>query len=131
LRDSVCVRRVIGHKNPLQTGDQLAKDLHPLRSELDVQIGGPRDIPTGVRQAPHETQSYRIASADEDDGDSSGRHLGGFCRIPPFSRYDDVDAELYEIAGSRGKFGRISLRKPHADHEVLVFSVSKLLKTVA
>src|SRR3989442_8882580 len=101
------------------------------RPVVDVQIGRPRDFAAGMRQTLHQSDSHRIAAAHEDDRDAVGRRLGGFGGVPAFGRYDDVHAVSYELASGLGKLRRIALSEAHPDHEVLVFTVSKLLQARA
>ena len=131
LGDGVRVRHVVGQEHAFQPGNQLTEDLHPLWAEFDVQIGGPRDVAAGTGQTLHQSDPHRIAAAHEDDRDPIGRCLRGLRRVSPFGRHDDVDAAPNEITSGLGKLRWIALRKAHADHELLVFTISKLPQAVA
>ena len=129
-RHGECVRRVIDQENSFQARDELAKDLHSLRHELNLEIRDPGDVSTGSREALREPCSYRVGRVHEDDRDPGRRHLGSLHRIVS-SGNNEIHPVADEGAGGFGELGDVALCEAHADDEILVLAVSKLLKTVA
>jgi hypothetical protein len=77
----------------------------------------PRNVPTRTREACHQPSPYRIAGKGEDDGDRlRGVHCSPRCRRAV--GHDDIDLQLHQFRGQRGKLIVPTMRPSRFDDKV-------------
>src|SRR5207302_644348 len=124
--DSLGIRIVRVHEqgDHLRLGNQLVKQLKPLRIHLDGKEGDAREIAARPGETGNESVRDRIVTADEDDWDRRGRTLRRkYPKVAPGGR-DYADLAGDEVGGYCGQPIVVALRPAVFDREILPLDVA-------
>ena len=75
LRHGVGIGCIVKEQDPLQTRDDLVEEFQTFRTQLESQIGHPRDVAARPGEALDQAQPYGVAHRSEDNRDPGGCHL--------------------------------------------------------
>src|SRR5262249_31175164 len=100
-------------------GNEFAQNLEPLRRHLHLEKADARNIATRPVEAPHKTQSDRIGSHVEYDGNRRSRILRGGQRRSTAHSNNDGNLPSDQIGSKRGQPIKLTLGPAEFDRHVM------------